>query len=123
MPVISDVRYAMVVYDATTMSMVLWDGSVSWGEGTSATATHTTVNDTASSVTLLAANSARRGATIHNDSTAVLYVKHGATASAASHTLKMAANSYYEVPFGYTGIIDGIWASDASGMAMMTEFT
>lgn len=76
----------------------------------------------ASNVTLLAANAARRGATIMNDSTAILYVKFGATASTTSFHVKMAAGSYLEVPFGYTGIIDGIWAS-ATGDARVGEFT
>lgn len=87
------------------------------------TATTTSVNDTATSTTLLAANANRLGATIHNDSTAALYVKLGTTASATDFTVKMAADSYYEVPFGYTGRIDGIWASDASGAARITELT
>ena len=88
-----------------------------------ATATLTNVNDSASSVTLLSANSARKGATIHNDSTAILYVKFGTTASTTSYTVKMVADAYYEVPFDYTGRIDGIWASDASGAARVTEIS
>jgi hypothetical protein len=34
----------------------------------------------------------------------------------------MVADAYYEVPFGYTGRIDGIWAS-ANGNARVTEMT
>lgn len=83
----------------------------------------TSVADSASNVTLLASNANRLGATIYNDSTVALYVKLGATASTTSFTIKMAADAYYEVPFGYTGIIDGIWASDASGSARITELT
>lgn len=89
----------------------------------SATATLTNVNDTNVSTTLLASNSSRLGATIHNDSTAILYVKFGTTASTTSYTVKMVADSYYEVPYGYTGRIDGVWASDASGAARITEMT
>lgn len=80
------------------------------------------VASSASNVTLKAANTARLGLSIHNDSTQVLYVKLGATASATSYTVKMAANSHYETPFGYTGIVDGIWAS-ANGNAYVTEIT
>lgn len=92
-------------------------------QATAATATLSNVNDTATSTTLLAANTSRKGASIHNDSTAVLYVKFGTTASATSFTVKMAADAHYEVPFGFTGRIDGIWASDASGAARITELT
>lgn len=59
---------------------------------------------------------------IHNDSTAILYVKFGTTATTSSYTVKMVADAYYEVPFGYTGRIDGIWAS-ANGAARVTEIT
>ena len=86
------------------------------------TGTLSNVNGSASNVTLLAANTARLGATIWNDSTAILYVKLGATASATSCTVKLIADAYYEVPFGYYGIIDGIWAS-ATGVARVTEIS
>lgn len=87
-----------------------------------ATATVTSVAGSASSVTLLASNTSRQGATIFNDSTATLYVKLGATASTTSFTVKMATDDYFEVPFSYTGVIDGIWSS-ATGNARITELT
>jgi len=89
---------------------------------TSGTATLSNVAASATSVTLLAANAGRKGATIQNDSSAILYVKFGTTASTTSYTIQMAANSYYEVPFAYTGRMDGIWAS-ATGNARITELT
>ena len=91
-------------------------------QAASATATLANVASSASSVTLISSNTARKGATIHNDSTQILYVKFGTTASATSYTVKMVADAYYEVPFGYTGRIDGIWAS-ANGNARTTEMT
>lgn len=87
-----------------------------------ATASQSSVGGSASSVTVLAANSARRGAVINNDSTAILYLKLGATASTTSYTYKMYTDDCVEVPFGYTGIIDGIWAS-ATGNARITELS
>jgi hypothetical protein len=51
-----------------------------------------------------------------------LYLKLGSTASVTSFTTRMVAYAYYEVPFQYTGTIDGIWAS-ATGSARMTELT
>lgn len=86
------------------------------------TATLSNVSGSATSVTLLASNTSRKGVTIYNDSSAILYVKFGASASTTSFTIKMAADTYYEVPFGYTGIIAGIWAS-ATGSARVTEMT
>lgn len=84
---------------------------------------NTNVADNAANVTLLAANAARLGATIYNDSSATLYLKLGATATSSSFTVKMYADDYYEVPFGYTGRIDGIWASAAGGAARISELT
>jgi hypothetical protein len=82
--------------------------------------TVSTVAASASSVTLLSSTSLRLGATIYNDSTAVLYIKLGTTASSSSFTIKLQPDGYYEVPFGYTGRIDGIWAS-ATGNARISE--
>lgn len=98
------------------------DQTVSVAPFTSATGTSSNVSGSASSTTLLASNAARKGATIFNDSTAILYVKFGATASVSSFGVKMIAGAYFEMPFSYTGIIDGIWAS-ATGAARVTEFT
>jgi len=88
-------------------------------------ATVTSVAGSASSVTLLAANTGRISASISNDSTAILYAKFGATASTSSFTVRIPANVYYEVPVGrdgkvYNGRIDGIW-SVALGNARITE--
>jgi hypothetical protein len=93
----------------------------------SATGTTTSVAGSASAVTILAANTNRLGATISNDSTAILYLLLGTgTASATNYTValdqKGSVAAYFEVPFDYTGIITGIWAS-AVGSARVTEFT
>lgn len=88
----------------------------------SSTSTKANVAGSASSVTILAANTARRGASIWNDSSAILYLDlTGGTASATSCSVKLIADAFYEVPFGYTGLITGLWAS-ATGSARVTEF-
>lgn len=91
----------------------------------SSTGTATQVADTATSATLLAANSLRLGATIFNDSSALLYVLLGSgTASSTNYTAKLFSNGFLELPYGYTGIIVGVWASDPNdGGAKVTEFT
>ena len=73
--------------------------------------------------TLLAANANRLGATIYNGGSKDLWVKFGTGASASSYTVKMVKDAYYEVPYGYTGIITGIWDTSPSGEALMTEMT
>lgn len=83
----------------------------------------TSVASSASSVTLLTADDARRGCAVFNDSSAILYMKFGATATTSSYTIKMAAGTYYEFPLPcYQGVVDGIWAS-ANGSARITELT
>lgn len=90
----------------------------------SGTGTTSQVADTGSSTTLLAANTSRLGCSIQNDSSAVLYLKCGATASATDYTARLVQYAYWEAPYGYTGVIDGIWASDpGDGAARVTEFT
>jgi hypothetical protein len=88
----------------------------------SSTSSITSVSASASSVTLLSANANRRGAAIYNDSAFTCYVKFGTTASATSFTVLLGRYDYYEVPFGYTGRIDGIWGA-AVGSARISELT
>lgn len=90
-------------------------------EAKATTATLANVSGSASSVTLLASNAARLKAIIANDSTAILYVKFGSSATSTSWTFKLQADE--SVPIDtYTGIITGIWAS-ATGAARVTELT
>lgn len=93
-----------------------------------ATATLANVAGSASSVTLQASNAARKGLVIVNDSTAILRIKFGATASATDYTYFLAGSvggvpATLELPaMTYTGRVDGIWAS-ATGTARVTELT
>jgi hypothetical protein len=73
-------------------------------------------------VVLLASNGTRLGATVYNDSSALLYLKLGPTASLSDFTIKLFPLSYYEVPYGYTGEIDGFW-SHTGGFARIGELT
>lgn len=91
--------------------------------GGSAAATVTQVTSSATSVTLKAANTARKGLVITNDSTSLLLVKFGATASATSYTLPLPAGqtTYIAEANVYPGVVDGIWTT-ANGFAYVTEF-
>jgi hypothetical protein len=80
----------------------------------------TNVAGSATSVSLLASNSSRKKAKFYNDSSAILYLKEGATASSTSFTIKLFPEGFYETE--YTGAIDGIWAS-AVGAVRITEMT
>lgn len=94
-------------------------------EAASATGSVTNVADTATSTTLLAANSSRRGVIITNTSSAILYVRLASgTASATMFTYRLPQNATQEIPFPYTGVITGVWATDpGDGVAAITELT
>lgn len=77
---------------------------------------------TGSTTTVLASNANRIGATVFNESTATAYLKLGATASLTSYSLQLLPGAYYEVPFSYTGVIDGITAGQTAQLRV-TELT
>jgi hypothetical protein len=85
-------------------------------------ATLANVASSATNVTIFAAASSKSARTVYNDSTAVLYLKFGVTASNTSYTVQVAAGGYYEFPQPlYAGQVDGIWAS-ANGSARTTQW-
>lgn len=87
------------------------------------TGTQTSVAASTTAGTVLASNANRLGAAVYNDSTGTLYMLAAAgTASTTAYTVQMAANSYYETPFRYTGIITGVWTV-SSGAARVTAYT
>lgn len=89
-----------------------------------ATATLTNVTAATSSTALLAVTAGRKQAMFFNDSTAILYLKMGTTASTTSYTVQIPAGGYYELPSPsvYTGIIQGIWSA-VNGAVRITELT
>lgn len=91
---------------------------------TAGTSTLTNTNDTGTSTALLAAATGRLHAVCHNDSTSILYINYGATASATAYTYRVEPGGTWTMdPTVYTGAINGIWSADASGAARCTELT
>lgn len=82
----------------------------------------TQVGSSLTVVPLLAANTARLGASIYNDSTAYLYLKLGSAAAANSFTYKCPPGGYYEALAGYKGVITGLWDA-VNGNSYATELT
>lgn len=97
-------------------------GTVPVVDAPSATGTVTVVASIITTSTILAANVNRKGATIYNDSTKILYLTLAATTTLTAYTVQLAKQSYYEVPYHYTGIISGLWSA-ANGSAVVTELT
>ena len=70
--------------------------------------------------TIATASTGRLGCTIFNSGPGTLHVLLGtATASTTAFTVRLSAGDYYEVPFNYTGLIGGIFAT--AGTAEVTE--
>lgn len=98
------------------------------GVGQASTSVVTRVATAVVTGTLLALNTSRIGAALYNNATSNLFIKLGATANIGagteSYTVRLVPNAYYEIPAGYTGIVDGIWdAADGTGEALITELT
>ena len=90
------------------------------------TITRTQVSASLASVTLLAANTARRGAVIRNgDPAARLYVSLGAAAATTVNAVyDLAPGASIPIPDQHTYEVRGIWAGAAvTGQASMAEVT
>ena len=97
--------------------------SGSLGRSVAVAETPSNVGASVTSVTLLASNAARRGASLFNDSASACYVSNGATASASSFKIKLFPYQYFEFPEPiYTGTVSAIWDS-AVGNMRVTEAT
>jgi hypothetical protein len=72
--------------------------------------------------TIATASLGRLGCTIFNSGPGTLHVLLGtATASTSVFTTRLSAGDYYEVPFNYTGLIGGIFAT--AGTAEVTTLS
>jgi hypothetical protein len=118
---------AAVATDPALVVAISPNNSLTVATQTSGTSTLSNVSGSASSVTILAANTSRKMAMITNDSTnnnAVLYLKYGSAASTTSYTVQIPSGSYYELPLPiYTGILTGLWSTNTSATARVTELT
>lgn len=89
----------------------------------SSTVVATNIMAAGTSTELLASNVSRLGATIYNDSqSGLLYINLGASADSSDFVTKLLPLTYYELPFGFTGQVNGIW-SVLGGFARVCEFT
>jgi hypothetical protein len=109
------------VLDSGTLTSIT--NAVTTNSGTSSTSSLTNVASSASTTQLLASNSGRKMAIIFNDSTQILYVNFGNSASTSAYTVQIPSKGYFEFPVPvYTGVVNGIWTS-ANGNARITELT
>lgn len=93
-------------------------------EASAATGTQTNPSLSTTSATVLAAATTRRGATIFNGSTSILYLRLSATAASTTvYTVKLQPDEYYEVPSYYNGDITGILNTGSTTLVQVTQIT
>ncbi len=98
-------------------------GALLTASALSTTSTLSNVSASTSTVTILAANTARRDAYIFNDSTATMYLAFASTASTTAYTLQLQSYQGYEFNNAvYTGALSAVWSS-ATGTARVTQIT
>lgn len=109
---------------SVSVDMPLYNPGVP-GVSTSSSATVSSVAVSTSNVLVLAANPARTGATVTNTSkSSSLYLELGSPASLTSYSVKILPGGYDEIPFNFTGILNGIWdKADSAGAAVVHEFS
>ena len=88
----------------------------------SSTSTAYSIPSSATGTSLLSANSARKGCTIWNNSTANLYIDFGGNPTTSTFAVKLSPGGYYELPFAFSGAIGGIWDA-VNGNALIREFS
>jgi hypothetical protein len=72
--------------------------------------------------TIATASTGRLGCTIFNSGPGTLHVTLGtATTSTSIFSVRLSSGDYYEVPFNYTGLIGGIFAT--AGTAEVTQLS
>lgn len=86
------------------------------------TAARSDVAGTTSPTTLLAANAARVGANIVNDSTATLYVLYGSGTPSSTNFSETPLGQGDTLRTNFRGLIQGVWSA-ANGNARITELT
>lgn len=130
-PILCRFRSCDVPLEPGTQQMTLTNTSIAvtqsglWSVSTnvSSTGTGSSVAANAASVTLLAANTNRKGATFVNEGTANLFLAQFTPASLTSYTAKIGPGVLYELyPQDYQGIVTGIW-DVANGNCRITENT
>jgi len=116
---------AAILYDSSGNAVTVINSALNT-TSVSSTGTITSVSAVNSDILLLASNSNRRGVFIYNDTSSAT-LKIGLTSSTVSTTnfsVLIGAAGLFEIPFGYTGQIRGIWSvTETNGAARITELT
>ena len=110
--------------NSTSVTLANDQGAVTTNMQRATASTVTAVASSATSVQIVAANAARLGLSIYNDSTYSLYLRYGSgAASSSDFSVLLQSGALYEVPDrSVTLEVRGVWSS-ANGNARATEAT
>jgi hypothetical protein len=133
-PGFNRIRVRATAWTSGTATVVLLPGAMPFEPLTAAvvnplvaTPTRANVATSAASVTLRAANTARKGLMISNAATSTLYVDltggTATTTTANSFPLPVGSTWVMDPTTFTTGLVTGIWAATGGNGANVTEFT
>ncbi len=92
---------------------------------TSTTVTRATIavpSDITVAQILVASNAARKGLTLWNNSTGNVFIELGAAPTALAYSVRLSPGGYYELPYHYTGEIQGLWDAAGGTGVLVREF-
>jgi len=96
--------------------------STTGANASASTSTISRVGAASSNTSLVAANASRIQIILFNDSNKSAFVKYGTSASSTSFSIKMPPESHHFIDGPvYSGAIDAIWESGATGAMQITE--
>lgn len=103
---------------------------MTWGRLTATLAGLATANSYASvaqsnvSGPLVAALAARKTTLVWNESTSILYLFYGTTASASRYSVQIAPGGFWEMPRNqWGGKIDCVWGTSGAGNARVSDLS
>lgn len=104
----------------TTIQADIADGIISIPSSSTTGGTGVTTFTSTSYGTIAASNASRKGLAVFSEGPGNLHLTLGtATTSTSSYTVRLSSGDYYELPFAYTGLVGGLFAT--AGTARVTE--
>ena len=81
-----------------------------------------TISQSATAVVVLDADTERQGAIILNEATVAMALELDGAPTMTSNLVILQPGGYFELPYGWKGQVQGIWASAGNGFAKVREF-
>ena len=108
--------------DNGALAVTIQGAAITRPEGNATGGTGPTTFTSTSYGTIGTSNANRKGLIVFSEGPGNLHITLGtATTSTSSYTVRLSSGDYYEVPFNYTGLVGGIFAT--AGTARVTQIT